>query len=217
MSKVKRSYDVVAGGYDWLASLFIGKALRKAQTQFLPLIPPNAKILVVGGGTGWILEEITKVHQKGLYIDYVDVSANMIALSKKRYVSENEIHFYTQSILQFSGGQLYDVVITPFLLDNFKEETMQKVFAHLHQQLLLNGLWLYTDFEITPKSAWWQKMVLFTMYSFFRIVCNIEASQLPHVIAQFQKHQYHLLNSQTFLHHFIATYVYKKELQKNAS
>ena len=65
-----RSYDSIAGVYDKLAGIFIGKALREAQIYLLQFIPANARLLIVGGGTGWILEEITVVHQQGLAIDY---------------------------------------------------------------------------------------------------------------------------------------------------
>ncbi len=207
---MKRSYDAIAPVYDRLAKLFIGKALRQAQIHFLPLIPAGSSVLIVGGGTGWILDEITNLHPQGLQIDYVDISSKMIALARKRNVGNNEVNFINQSILDFATSKEYEVVITPFFFDNFKEETMQKVFAFLHQKLKSNGRWLYTDFQIKKESAYWQKAVLFIMYTFFRTVANIEASQLPDVVSQFNKHQYHLFSSKTFLHQFIITTAYIK-------
>ncbi len=207
---MKRGYNLVAHVYDKLAKLFIGKALRKAQTAFLPFIPQNANVLVVGGGTGWILEEITKIHPQSLCIDYVDISSEMIALSKKRNTGKNEVSFIQKSIIDFASAHQYNIIITPFLLDNFKEETAQKVFAILHHTLKENGLWLYTDFQVTSKKAFWQKAVLFVMYSFFRIVCHIEAKKLPDVVSCFENYPYHLLESKTFLHEFIVTSVYRK-------
>ncbi len=208
--KMKQGYDVIAPIYDALAGLFIGKALRRAQVYFLYCIPANTKVLIVGGGTGWLLEEITKIHSQGLAIDYVDVSSKMIALAKQRNKGKNKVTFIHQSILDFTNQHPYDVIITPFLLDNFKEETARKVFTLLNQKLQTNGLWIYTDFQVSHPASYWQKAVLFLMYSFFRIAANIEASGLPNVAAQFNLHNYKLVQKQTFLRKFIITALYKK-------
>ncbi len=207
---MKQGYDVIAPIYDALAKFFIGKALRRAQTYFLRYIPLGAKVLIVGGGTGWILEEISAVHSQGLEIDYVDVSSKMIALAKRRNRGKNKVAFIHQSILDYSTHNLYDIIITPFLLDNFKDETAQKVFLLLHQKLQADGLWIYTDFQVNHPSSYWQKAVLFLMYSFFRIAANIEAVRLPDVMSQFNLHYYKLVQNQTFLRKFIITALYQK-------
>ena len=207
---MNRSYDLIAPIYDNLAKLFIGKALRKAQIHFLSLIPPASGLLIAGGGTGWILEEIAAVHPQNLSIDYVDISSKMIALAKQKNKGNNEVNFINQSIFDFSASKTYDIIITPFFFDNFKEEKAQKAFTILHQKLTPNGLWLYTDFQINPTSPFWQKAVLFSMYAFFRIAANIEAARLPDIASQFNRHQYHLINSQTFLHRFVITCAYQK-------
>ena len=208
---MKRSYDLITPVYDPLAKLFIGRALREAQICFLPLIPPNASILIVGGGTGWLLEEMAAIYPQGLHIDYVDSSANMIALSKQRKYGRNQINFIHQPIAGFLNQWQYDVIITPFFFDNFKEETMQNVFALLHRTLKPNGLWLYTDFQVSSKHACWQKAVLFIMYSFFRMAANIETARLPDVVSCFSRYQYYLISRQTFKHQFIITSAYKKQ------
>ena len=207
---MKQGYDAIAPIYDALAKLFIGKALRRSQVYFLHHIPQGAKVLIAGGGTGWILEEITTIYQQGLCIDYVDISANMILLAKKRNKGNNKVNFIHQSVLYFSTDTTYDVIITPFVLDNFEDETAQKVFRLLHQTLKQNGLWLYTDFQMTNQQAYWQKVVLFIMYSFFRVAANIEATKLPDVASQFDTYHYRLIKNKIFLHQFISTAVYKK-------
>lgn len=207
---MKRSYDAIAPIYDALAKLFIGKALRRAQVYFLRHIPSNAKVLIVGGGTGWILEEIANIHPQGLEIDYVDISTKMIALAKQRNCGKNKVTFVQQSILHFENNHQFDVIITPFLLDNFKEDTMRQVFNLLHQTLQTDGLWMYTDFQISHPYTYWQKGILFLMYSFFRIAANIEAARLPDVVTQFRLHNYKLVQNQTFLHQFINIALYQK-------
>jgi len=70
--------------YDRLAGLVYGKELIKSQVYLLPYIPANAHVLVVGGGTGWILEELARVHPSGLNITYAEIAPAMIALSQKK-------------------------------------------------------------------------------------------------------------------------------------
>jgi spermidine synthase len=78
------NYDNSASFYDGLSRLVFGRTLIAAQVAFLSSIPKNAKVLIIGGGTGWILEEITRLYPSGLTITYVEISANMMALSQKR-------------------------------------------------------------------------------------------------------------------------------------
>ena len=92
------NYNRIAWFYDGLCSLVFGSDIKKAQIELLPFIPKNANILIIGGGTGWIIDEITKTHSTGLSITYIDVSAKMIQLSKKRNFAFNEIEFIETSI-----------------------------------------------------------------------------------------------------------------------
>lgn len=207
---MKRSYDAVAGVYDTLAGIFIGKALRNAQIYLVQYIPAGAKVLIAGGGTGWILEELAKQHHAGLQIDYLDISANMIAKAAQRNVQHNAVRFINQSASQDFEGSNYDVILTPFFFDNLKDATMRSVFDKLHQKLKQSGLWLYADFQVAGKHQLFQKAMLFMMYTFFRATCNIEADHLPDVTNQFAACNYQLIYSKTFKYEFIISAVYKK-------
>jgi ubiquinone/menaquinone biosynthesis C-methylase UbiE len=205
-----RSYDAIAGAYDMLAGIFIGKALRDAQIYLVQYIPAGAKILIVGGGTGWILEEITRIHYRGLQIDYLDISANMIAKARKRDIGQNEVRFIHQSAVGDFEGDNYDVILTPFFFDNFTEATMHRIFNILHQKLQQNGRWLYVDFQETGENKFFQNGMLSIMYTFFRVICNIEANHLPDVEVRFATYKYKLIHSKTFKKEFIISSVYKK-------
>ena len=207
---MKRSYNLIVPFYDKLVKLIYGNALRNAQTLYLPLIPAYSTILIAGGGTGWILEEITKIHPQGLSIDYLDISSKMIAQAKKKLIGKNEVNFINQSILTWQPDKTYDVILTPFFFDNFSQQNAQIIFSKLHTQLKPTDLWLHTDFQIAHSKAHWQKALLFTMYTFFRFTVNIEAKKLPDITSLFQSNHYQQLNTTTFFHQFITTSVYKK-------
>ena len=117
------------------------------------------------------------------------------------------VRFIHQSAMDNFEGNNYNVILTPFFFDNFKEATMHIIFNRLHQKLQQNGLWLYADFQITGEGKFFQKGMLSIMYTFFRIICNIEASHLPDVEARFAAYKYKLIHSKTFKNEFYYWYI----------
>lgn len=201
-------YSNVAWFYDSLSRVVYGKVLVEAQVYLLQLIPPNSSILIVGGGTGWILEEITKLQPSGLTITYVEVAEKMMALSRKRDAGNNEVIYITQPIEKLTGLPNFDVIITPFLFDNFSGVTFNQVFAQLHSLLKTNGLWLNTDFQLTGK--WWQYVLLKSMLGFFRLMAGIKSKKLPDIDTEFVIRDYNLMDSKSFFGEFIKTSAYRK-------
>ncbi|MGF7042399.1 class I SAM-dependent methyltransferase [Mucilaginibacter lappiensis] len=201
------NYNNSAWFYDRLARLVYGNALINAQLYLLDYIKPDTHILIVGGGTGWILNELTQIHPSGLKITYVEVAADMMVLSKKRDTGNNEVIFINDAIENVNLSPDFDVVITPFLFDNFTEQTLHIVFAHVHSLLKPGGLWLNADFQLTGK--WWQQFLLKSMFLFFKIICGIEASKLPGIEIYFTSNNYKVISEKTFFNDFIVAKVYR--------
>lgn len=203
------NYNNSAWFYDRLSKVVYGKALVRSQVWLLPFIPSKSNILVIGGGTGWILEEIAKIHPSGLTIIYIEVAPKMIALSQKRNAGNNETTFINDAAENITLQDDFDVVITPFLFDNFTEENFQKIFGHIHSALKPGGLWLNADFR--PTGKWWQKLMLGSMFLFFRLLCNIEAKKLPGIQAAFDKYGYRMIEQKSFFGDFILSTAFKKK------
>jgi ubiquinone/menaquinone biosynthesis C-methylase UbiE len=204
------NYDNSAWFYDRLSRLVYGRALIKAQQHLLPYIPPNALVLIAGGGTGNILEYLAAVHPEGLTVYYAEVSEKMLERSRKRNAGRNKIIFINEAIEHVIIAESFDVVITPFLFDNFNASTFDQVFGYLHRHLKAGGLWLNADFQLTGK--WWQGAMLKTMFLFFKMVCGIEASALPDIKHQFDDHHYSVINQQTFFGEFVWAAAYQNEM-----
>jgi spermidine synthase len=204
---VAANYNKSAWFYDGLSRLVYGRALIDAQVFLLQFVPANSVILIVGGGTGWILEELTKVHPSGLLIKYVEVAADMMTRSRRRNTGLNSVIFINDAVENVDITEEFDVIITPFLFDNFTEATTQNVFNHLHQSLKPGAIWLNADFQLTGK--WWQSVLLKSMFIFFRTFCGIEASSLPDIQKQFELFGYKLIASQGFYGDFIRSSAYR--------
>ncbi len=203
------SYDAVSFFYDALARLVFADAQMKAQESTLHHIRPGSRVLIAGGGSGWLLEAIGKIHLSGLSITYIDSSAKMIAHARRRDVAKNDVVFITSSIMdaQFEPGS-FDVIITPFLFDNFTQSECDQAFTVLHHSLAAGGRWLFTDFRKTNKI--WHGLLLRSMYLFFRVLAGIHARQLPDTDGLFSMADYYVLADNKFSHGFIGALAYGK-------
>jgi ubiquinone/menaquinone biosynthesis C-methylase UbiE len=202
------NYDHTAWFYERLSKLVFGEAQVKAQEFFLDRIPPKSNILIIGGGTGQILESLTRLHPSDLQITYVEISAKMMTLSRKRNIGQNHVNFITAGIEEAAFTHVFDSVITAFLFDNFPQDTLNKVFPIISAQLKSGGLWLNTDFQLT--GPLWQKLMLRSMYTFFRLFSAVAVSKLPNVKMLFGKHSYQLSAEESFYGNFISAKLYRK-------
>lgn len=180
---MRNNYDNIASSYDLLSRLVFFRSQVKAQIEQLKYIPEGSNVLIAGGGTGWILEEIAKIHPSGLSITYVEISAKMLEISQKRNTKANTITYIRSSIEDFkpahkkestfdssassnsnfkSGANIsdtpnkdapYDTIITAFLFDNFLPEKVNSVFTQLNSYLKNGGSWLFCDFNYEENSG----------------------------------------------------------------
>ncbi|QNK63786.1 methyltransferase domain-containing protein [Pedobacter sp. PAMC26386] len=208
---MKNNYDNIAGYYDVLSRMIFFRAQVKAQIDQLAAIPENSTILIAGGGTGWILEEIAKIHPSGLTITYVEISSKMLEISKKREVKGNMVEYIHTSMEDFKPLISYDILITAFFFDNFSADSIQMVFNQLHALLKSGGTWLFADFYYTEKSGKrWQWLLLQTMYLFFSKVSSVEAKSLINTEYLFEGNSYLVLKTSFYYRRFIKTIIYRK-------
>lgn len=208
------NYNNVALYYDRLAHLVFGDAVLQAHRFLAKAIPAQSSVLIIGGGTGFILEEISKKHAGGLKITYVDISEKMIALSKKRNAGNNKIIFVNKSISEVEFDKQFDTVITPFFLDNFSNKTLGIIHNKIDSFLKPGGTWLFADFQ-QKENKLWQKFLLTLMYVFFRLWCSIEATHLEDFEALFKESNYQIQSGKTFYRNFIYSVIYKKPKEIN--
>ena len=74
-------YNRIAKSYDVLSRIIFQNSIIKAQLYLIEFLEENTKVLIVGGGTGWILEEIAKLKKPNISVVYVEKSSAMTALA----------------------------------------------------------------------------------------------------------------------------------------
>ncbi|PVD54169.1 methyltransferase type 12 [Terrimonas sp.] len=208
----KNNYDKIAFCYDRLSRLVFGSSIRQSQICLLPFISPGNRILIVGGGSGWILEEISKLYTSGLHIVYIEVSAKMLKLAKEKNIAENKVEFLNCYIEEYHTASAFDIIITAFLFDNFTKKTATENFDKLNALLSNKGKWLFTDFYITPRSSFYQRMLLNLMYYFFKRAGNVEADKLIDIDFFFLKYHYKEVLCKYYYDRFIKAACWVKEM-----
>lgn len=173
------NFNWIAPVYDALAWVVFGRSLERAQGVFLDRIPPGASVLIVGGGTGWLLEPLL-TNNPAARIVYLEASARMLARASRRVLNQQllgTVEFRLGDETALQPDEQFDVVITPFVLDVFTAQTLRtQLLPRLRMALKPGGQWFITDFMRT--GVWWQRALLWTMIRFFRLTANIEARQL---------------------------------------
>jgi ubiquinone/menaquinone biosynthesis C-methylase UbiE len=190
MADVGRGFDRLAGIYDGLARLVYGKSIRRVQTEFLSEWPKNARVLIVGGGTGWFLEEVLKKAEPAA-VTCLDISGKMLEKSQSRIAARQpqvaSRVAYVQGTIRLllpppenPVAKRYDVVVTHFYLDMFNGAELQQEIAALKKLLKPGGLWSLADFAYAGKGLMRpvSRIMVGSMYLFFRIAAGINSKKL---------------------------------------
>jgi ubiquinone/menaquinone biosynthesis C-methylase UbiE len=174
------NYDPIARYYDFLSRLFFGRTEIEAQVGLLASVVPGSRMLIVGGGTGWILEEIAVRYPAGLRITYVESSGEMMRRARRRAVGANMVSYVEGPIEEFVVEEKYDSILTGFLFDNFSAGLAERVVGQLCPMLERDGCWLFADFYYKRRqSRFWQGLMLGLMYFSARLICKVDARELP--------------------------------------
>ncbi|MBI1768450.1 MAG: class I SAM-dependent methyltransferase [Bacteroidetes bacterium] len=168
-------FDKIAFAYDRLARVVFGKSIIDSQKYFLEKIPHRSKLLILGGGTGWILTEIFKV-KSDIEICYIEASEKMIAIAKEKTKQDERIQFVCGTENEIPKDEQFDFVITNFYLDLFTDKSIKIVLTKIRKSLSPKVQWIVTDFVDTK---WWQILMLKMMYVFFSVTCNVKSKKIP--------------------------------------
>jgi tRNA (cmo5U34)-methyltransferase len=205
-------FNRVSAWYDRLARLIFANSIYNAQVTFLCHIAPKSKVLILGGGTGSLLAELLRINST-CEVWYIEASSRMISLAKAQAAksASANVHFINGTQDGIPTNIAFDVVITPFFLDLFSATRLRMVIQNVSAALTPQGLWLATDFVNTGK--WQHRLLLKTMYAFFRITAGIEARTLPDWERMLLETGAQLRDSAFFFNGFIKSAVYDRRGQ----
>lgn len=203
-------FDKVAPFYDSLARLVFGDSIRRCQLEYLNKISPGATVLILGGGTGWLLAELMKVNSS-CTVWYFESSIRMLdrAKARCRSLSGQRIFFIHGTEKNLQRYEIrFDAVITNFYFDLFTSNSLIVALGQIKKCLYPGSKLLVSEFI---ESRWWQRVLLFLMYRFFKWACDIEATNLPDWQHQLEKRGFAERDTTTFYRGFIKSSLYVLE------
>ena len=204
-------YDKIAPYYDLLSNLVFGQQLTKAEAHFLPHIKDPQNVLVFGGGTGKSLELLRQLFPD-TRIYYLEASSRMISIASKRPIHGGKsirfIHGNEQLLTDHSHR--FDLIITSFVLDVFSNEQLENVINVLYQALAPEGYWIQTDFYVYRNSPWWQRVLVSTMYLFFRLTAKQRNQELADFDGHFKQKFLRMEAHKEFCYNMLKTVLYQK-------
>lgn len=203
-------FDLVASFYDPLAKLVFGSSLQDAQAWLLPYIPKGATVLIIGGGSGWLLKQVL-LHTCPKQVVYLEASEKMLQLARQQNPASTIVTFRHGTDADLQPHEQFDVVITPFLLDLFPDERLSQLMQRLYAVLAPGGLWLFTDFwPVQHQPPFWQKLLAKSMYLFFGVLSGVQGRQLPDYHRHFSESGLKEQQRKVFYSGFVQSKVYRK-------
>ena len=208
------SFDRIAPYYDGLARLVFGRSIQRAQCHFLDRILPGAHVLVVGGGTGWLLPHLLD-RPEVAHVTYLETSAEMLAMAQQKVRAWDEdallkITFVHGNERTLGPEDHFSVVITNFVLDMYEGAALDILMQTLAEHLVPGGIWLFSDFRLS-KNKWhrgWQRGMVYAMYAFFRLTTGLAQQALPPYHQHFVVHGLRMSDERSFFKDFIVSRVY---------
>ena len=187
------AFDRISPVYDLLAMTVFGRAIQRSQLRLLEGLPTAPRVLLLGGGSGWLLEALMTCRPDAEVLS-VDASPAMnrraAARIRRREARTGRrlsvtLISATHSALDIpplSDQPPFDVLITPFFLDVFSPAELPRVMGTLSGRLTREGRWLFADF--CPPLAGWRAALVWLMYRFFRLSTGLTNQHL----SDFRRH-----------------------------
>lgn len=210
MTKEADNYKRVAPYYDILAQIVFRGQLIASQNYFLKELGNPANILIFGGGTGQMIPLLQKKYPKA-EIHFLDSSKTMITKAKARVgLQRGRVRFIYGTEMELKPENRYDAILTPFVLDNFENPRLTRVYKMLLAALQIKGKWIHTDFYLHQKSPCWQRKMVDLMYWFFGVTTGLQCQTLPDFNALFNISKVKLLKRKCFFSGMVRTHLYQK-------
>jgi len=205
-------YDRIAWIYDVLARLIFRGNLLKSQTHYLSDLKPNDRILIIGGGTGKVLEALNRLDIL-LEIDFIEPSTAMIEKARKRMLDSSNlmVNFQQVTLESFTVRSKYDWVCCFYFLDLFKEHSLKEHLYRIKTMMNEGANLLVADFN-NRESNWWKRLLSAIMHWFFKMTTQLESNKLKNIDSLLLDSGFRKEKEAHFFSRFIFSAIYQKEV-----
>jgi ubiquinone/menaquinone biosynthesis C-methylase UbiE len=205
--KQRNNFDILAPVYDVLARLVFGNSIDKAQRCHLDQVPVDARVLILGGGTGKVLTYLLRINPSCTIV-YYEASGRMISKSRARLDSQQQKRVTFIHAPELHADNSFDVVVTQFFLDLFTPAELKTRIEQITAILNPDAQWIAADF--VNNGTAWQRLLLKSMYTFFRMCCSLDAKSLPPWHEMISAAGWREQNSERFYAGFIESVLFER-------
>ena len=168
--------DRIARWYALLEHAAFGSALERCRVRFLPDLADAKRVLALGDGDGRPLVALLQACPAA-QVDYIDLSAKMLALARKRTDHDKRVTFIQADALTMPLPQAeYDAIVTHFFLDCFDEQNASRLIERIARAAKPGARWIVSEFRA---EQWWSRWLVSWLYFFFRITTGLKTRCLP--------------------------------------
>jgi SAM-dependent methyltransferase len=176
--------DGIARWYRWIEYAGFGRALERRREAFLNHVADARRVLAMGDGDGRALAALLAAAPHAC-VDYIDVSARMLELARKRAGTEHVNYRCEDARIAGLPSAEYDLIVTHFFLDCFDENDLEPLVARLSDAAAPRSRWLISEF----RGHGWLVRVL---YLFFRFATGLRTRRLVDHHPLLQRHGFRL-------------------------
>jgi SAM-dependent methyltransferase len=191
--------DRIARWYRFLEYLAFGRALEQRRFEYLAEAAEARSVLILGDGDGRFTAEFVRRNPQAA-VDFVDLSARMVALAKQRVGGAN-VRFRLGDARTISLEGKYDLVVTHFFLDCLKEDELAELVKRVSACCVPEARWLVSEFEL-PEAGIERagaKVLIRVMYFFFWALTGLEVTELPNYAPALARSGFQIVSRKTTL------------------
>ncbi len=178
------SFDTLAPVYRGMEAVLAGNILQRCRETFLPRMTACRRALILGEGPGRFLSALLRANP-GIEATCIERSPRMIGQARKNLarlgLDLNRVEFINADVRTWAPLRNgYDLVATHFFLDCFKQDELESLIVKTSAAATETATWVVSDFCL-PDRGWRRvraKLVLASMYAFFRVVAGLSAKSL---------------------------------------
>ncbi len=187
-----------------MEGVLAGEKLQRCRTAHLAQLKSIRKALLLGEGHGRFLVPLLLANPT-VQVTCVEASAGMLAESRKAVqqagLEASRVRFIHADALTWQAEeQGFDLISTHFFLDCFTAEQLEMLLPKLAELATPEAAWVVSDF-CAPEQGIARlraKLILWTMYRFFRITTRLPASQLVDYTDRLQRQGFRLESREVF-------------------
>ena len=151
VSRPLRSYDRVAGTYEFASHVFSGGKIAASKNAQLRHLNAGDKVLYLGVGGG---EDAVPAAQKGCAVTCLDLSAGMIDRVRRKLAAKNlEAELIVGDAFAHDRAGHYDAVAANYFLNVFKPDGMRAMLRHAASLVKPDGFLFIADVSPPRGSA----------------------------------------------------------------